>query len=292
MERSIFAISGRCGPTTLRDSDALDLGRLLGVRRLDAALLSVTPDRDQSGVKPPHSKETPGPDLCSSAFICGKEYETMDEMPSNVRIGIRIVGCLVASAVAVIPSVTAAYCAYQIRNFFSNLMPEQLSEEPLTVSSLIVAFGAINKPLVIALCFAALLAIAFAIFIAINPKRRLISVGMPFSFGAPLIGCATAFSLWLAEANILTVLESAYTGTEIGSKLATISMLIVGTYTMALVAVGASFMGSIVSLLRSPQSRGLPLSATRATIWIMGGVLLLVCAGAFFFRISMRAVTS
>jgi len=32
---------------------------LLGVRRLDAALLSMTLDQYQSGVKPPHSKETP-----------------------------------------------------------------------------------------------------------------------------------------------------------------------------------------------------------------------------------------
>src|ERR1044071_1195034 len=32
-------------------------GRLLGVRRPDAALLSVAPDRGQSGVRPPHSKE-------------------------------------------------------------------------------------------------------------------------------------------------------------------------------------------------------------------------------------------
>ena len=31
----------------------------LGVRRLDAALSSITLDRDQSGVKPPHSKELP-----------------------------------------------------------------------------------------------------------------------------------------------------------------------------------------------------------------------------------------
>src|SRR5215216_7436359 len=29
-----------------------------GVRRLDAALLSITPDRYQSGVKPPHSRAT------------------------------------------------------------------------------------------------------------------------------------------------------------------------------------------------------------------------------------------
>ena len=35
------------------------LGRLFGVRRLDAALLSIMLDRDQSGVKPPHSKEAP-----------------------------------------------------------------------------------------------------------------------------------------------------------------------------------------------------------------------------------------
>src|SRR5947207_10344643 len=30
---------------------------LFGVRRLDAALLSITLDQDQSGVKPPHFKE-------------------------------------------------------------------------------------------------------------------------------------------------------------------------------------------------------------------------------------------
>ena len=35
-----------------------DRAGLFGVRRLDAALLSITLDRDQSGVKPPHSKET------------------------------------------------------------------------------------------------------------------------------------------------------------------------------------------------------------------------------------------
>ena len=215
----------------------------------------------------------------------------MDELPSKVPLGLRIVGCLVASAVAVIPSVTAAYCAYQIRNFFRSLTQEQLFEEPLTVSNVIVAFGAINEPLVIALCFAALLAIAFAILIAISPKRRLMSVGMPFSFGAPLIACVAALLLWLAEANILTVLEGAYTGAESGSNPGIIGMLILGTYAMAVVAVGLSFLASIVSLLRPLESRGLPLSAPRATIWIMGGVLLLVCAGAFVFRISMRAVT-
>ena len=35
------------------------IGPLLGVRRPDAALLSITLHRDQSGVRPPHSKEAP-----------------------------------------------------------------------------------------------------------------------------------------------------------------------------------------------------------------------------------------
>jgi fengycin family lipopeptide synthetase B len=38
-------------------ADTADTGRLLGVRRLDAALPSKTLGRDQSGARPPHSKE-------------------------------------------------------------------------------------------------------------------------------------------------------------------------------------------------------------------------------------------
>ena len=224
-------------------------------------------------------------------LMIDESFAAEDELPSNVPFGIRLIGCLVASAVAVIPSVTAAYCAYQIKNFFTNLTQEQLFEEPLTVSRAIVAFSAINEPLVIALCLAALLAIGFAIFIAISPKRRLISVGMPFSLGAPLLGCAAALFLWRAEALTLNALAGEYSGTEIGPAALNTNMLILATYIVAVLALSASLMCSAISLVRSPQSRGLPLSAMRATIWIMGGIFLLVCAGAFFFRISMRAVT-
>lgn len=222
--------------------------------------------------------------------IINETYTAEDELPSNVPLLARIIGCLVASAVAVIPSVTAAYCANQIGNFFTNLTQEQLIEEPLTVSRAIVTFSAMNEPLVIALCLAAFLAIGFAVFIAISPKRRLMSVGMPLSLGTPLLGCAAALFLWRAEAITLNVLAGEYSATEIGPAALNANMLILATYIVAVLALSASLMCSVISLLRSPLSRGEPLSAMRATIWIMGGIFLLVCAGAFFFRISMRAV--
>jgi hypothetical protein len=45
--------------TKLRIGPFICIGLLLGVRRLDAALLSITLDQYESGVKPPHSKEMP-----------------------------------------------------------------------------------------------------------------------------------------------------------------------------------------------------------------------------------------
>ena len=46
-----------------------EMMRLLGVRRPDAALLSLKLDRGQSGVRPPHSKVTPYSSQCSEFFV-------------------------------------------------------------------------------------------------------------------------------------------------------------------------------------------------------------------------------
>jgi hypothetical protein len=55
------------------------LERLLGVRRLDAALLSMNLDRGQSGVKPPHSRETPSATAAPLAEIFPVDKQNLTE---------------------------------------------------------------------------------------------------------------------------------------------------------------------------------------------------------------------
>ena len=202
---------------------------------------------------------------------------------AGVSMAARLAGCAIASSIAIIPALAAALCAFRVSRFVGAIGQEPI-DEPMTVSSLAANFTELNMPVVIAICLAALLAIGYGIFLAFAPQQRLAGVGMPFALGAPILGGMAALALWRCEAIILSLFAGDYV--YLASPTLPPGLFVLLTYLLALLALAASFLGSIVSLLRSPHSRGVPLSATRATIWITGGVLLFACAVPFYFRVT------
>jgi hypothetical protein len=190
----------------------------------------------------------------------------------------RILCCVWASAVSVIPALTATYSALQITRFFRSLK----NAENATASNVLAQLHTINTPMVIALGVAAFLALSFALVVAIEPKLRLASVGLPLSIGVPLLAAVPALLLWVAETTTIDIFSGKPAQTTIASTAQTVSLLLFGAMVSGLLVLGATVLFSIFSLCISIESRTDELSLSRAFVWAVTGTLLLVFAGAYF----------
>src|SRR5262249_40599156 len=133
-------------------------------------------------------------------------FEMSDEpvesaQPRQASFAARILCCVWASVVSIIPTLAAAYTALQIPRFLRSLK----DAENATASSVFPQLHTLNTPVVIALGVSAFLALAFALVVAIEPKLRLASVGLPLSIGVPLLAAMPALFLWFAETTIINV---------------------------------------------------------------------------------------
>lgn len=198
--------------------------------------------------------------------------------PRQASFVARILCCVWASVVSVIPALAAAYSALQITRFFRSLN----NAENATTSSVFAQLHTLNTPMVIALGVAAFLALSFALVVAIEPRLRLASVGFPLSIGVPLLAAAPALLLWVAETTTIDVFSGKPAQTTIASTAQTVSLLLFGAMASGLLVLGATVLFSIFSLCISIESRTDELSLSRAFVWAVTGTLLLVFAGAYF----------
>ena len=210
-------------------------------------------------------------------------FEVSDEPlesahPRTASFGARILCCVWASVVSVIPALAAAYSALQIMSFISSLANAQHATPPRMLAQL----HTLNTPMVIALGVSSFLALAFALVVAIEPKFRLASVGLPLSIGVPLLAGMPALFLWFAETNAIDVLSGKPVQTPIESTARTVSLLLFGAMASGMLVLGATILFSIISLCISIESRTDEFSLRRAFVWAVTGTLLLVFAGAYF----------
>lgn len=135
--------------------------------------------------------------------------------------------------------------------------------------------------MVIALGVSAFLALGFALVLVIEPRRRLDSVGLPFSISVPILAALPAFLLWFAETTTIDGFSGKVADTTIASTAQTVGLLLFGAMVSGLLVLGAVFVFSIISLCIPIESRTDELSLNRAVVWAVTGTLLLVFAGAY-----------
>ena len=210
-------------------------------------------------------------------------FEAPDEAVASaqqpkVSFAERILCRVWVSLVSVIPALTAAYTALQITRFFRSLR----NAENATASNVLAQLHTLNTPMVIALGISAFLAVGFALVIAIKPKLRLASVGLPLSIGIPLLAAMPALLLWVAETTTIDVFSGKAAHMTIASTAQTVSLLLFAAIVSGLVVLGATVVFAIVSLCIPIQSRTDEFSLRRAFVWAVTGILLLVFAGAYF----------
>ncbi len=195
----------------------------------------------------------------------------------DVSLPTRLLFCAWASVVAVVPTITTTYSAWGV----SSLIRSMKNAEDVKTTTVLAQLHMINTPLVIALGVAALLAFGIALALAINPKHRLASVGLPFSIGVPIIAATPALFLWFAETTTLDVLAGKITNTPIPVIARNVGILLFCALALGLLAQGATFVCAIISLLIRAQSRTEALSINRAIVWAISGTLLLTFAAAY-----------
>jgi hypothetical protein len=196
----------------------------------------------------------------------------------DVSIASRIVAAGLASIVAVIPALTAAVTAYRVTRLYAGMKNAETAGAEYITSGL----DLFNTPLVIALGISALLAFVIALILAVDPKRRLAAVGLPFSIGIPLIAAMPALLLWSVETTSLEIMSGRIMSGSVEEIAAKISLLLMGAMVSGVFTVGIAFVCSIVSLILPVSRRTDPLALSRAFVWAVTGVLLLVFAGAYF----------
>lgn len=201
--------------------------------------------------------------------------------PLQVSIAVRILGCVWASAVSVIPALAATYSALLITRFFSSLK----NAEAATSANVFAHLHTLNTIMVITLGVSAFLALGFALFVAIEPQRRLASVGLPLSIGIPLLAATPALFLWFAETTTINVFYGQPAQTTIASTAETVSQLLFAAMVSGPLVAAATFVFSILSLCIPIKSRTDQFSLRRAFVWAVTGILLLVFAGAYFFLV-------
>ena len=204
--------------------------------------------------------------------------EVVELSQAHVSIVERLVFCAWAVVVNVIPALAATYSALQVANFFRSLK----NAENATKSNVFAHLHALNTPMVIALGISALLAFGFALVLAIEPRRRLASVGLPLSISVPILAAIPGLFLWFAETTTIDVFSSKLTNAAVASMAQTISLLLFAALAWGLLVQGAAVVFSIVSLCIPIKRRTDAFSLRRAFVWAVTGMLLLVFAGAYF----------
>ena len=196
----------------------------------------------------------------------------------DVSIASRILFAGLASLVAIIPALTAAFTAFRVTRFYASMTSAEHTGRAYVTSSL----DLFNTPMVVALGIAALLAFIIALILAVEPKRQLASVGVPFSIGIPVVASIPALLLWSVETTTLDLLSGKLVGGSVEEVAQRISLLLMAAMVWGLLAVGVTCACAVVSLFIPVSKRTDPLSLRRAFVWAVIGVLLLVFAGAYF----------
>jgi hypothetical protein len=204
--------------------------------------------------------------------------EAIELSQAQVSMAERLLFRVWAAVVSAIPALAAAYSALEMSRFFRSLR----NAEDATNSSVFAHMHILNMPMVIALGIAAFLALGFALVLAIEPKRRLASVGLPFSISVPILAAMPALFLWFAETNAIDVFSSKLLDATVASTAQTVSLLLFAAMVWGLLVLGAAVVFSIVSLCIPMKSRTDAFSLRRACVWAVTGTLLLVFAGAYF----------
>ena len=207
--------------------------------------------------------------------------EAVELSQAHVSIVERLLFCVWAGLVSVIPALAATYSALQITNFFRSLK----NAEEATNANVFAHLHTLNTPMVVALGISAFLALGFALVLAIEPKRRLASVGLPFSISVPILAAVPAFFLWFAETTTIDGFSGKLGNTSIASTAQTVSLLLFAALVWGLLVLGAAVVCAIVSLCIPIKKRTDALSLPRAFVWAVTGMLLLVFAGAYFVLI-------
>jgi hypothetical protein len=212
-----------------------------------------------------------------------EEPQAIAESPeqAHVSIGARIIFSFWAMLVVVLPALTAAYAAFRVINTFRNMTNAEEAGRDYIQGNLHAA----NLPLIIALAVSALLSLGMALILTVNSKRRLAGVGLPFSVGVPILALIPGLLLWFAESTVVALLDNRLTGASVEDTALTVSWLLAFSMVSGGFVLFFSFVCSVVSLLIPPRRRGDPLSAPRAFVWLVSGVLFLMSAGLFFILV-------
>jgi hypothetical protein len=196
---------------------------------------------------------------------------------TDVSFPARLIFCAWASLVAVLPVLTTIYAAWGITNLFRGMT----NAETAGAAAVLGGLSFFNRPLIIALAISALLAFAMAVVLALKPELRLASVGLPFSFGVPILAATPAMFLWITEATTLDVISGKVTESPV-SVAQTISTLLFIAFGSSLLMQGIILTCAIVSLCIPVRKRTDALSLRRPFAWAVSGMLLLVFAAAYF----------
>jgi len=197
---------------------------------------------------------------------------------TQVPLATRLLYCIGASLVAIVPSVATTYSGLQIARFFRTLTDAESARATRILGNLSVY----NMPLIFALGVSALLAFGIGIALATDSQRRKASVGLPFAIGVPILGVTPAVLLWWVESTMLEVLAGKQINTPPTVVAETISNLLFWAIAASMVAPALIFICAIVSLCIPARLRMNTLSMPRAFVWGAVGMLLLVLAGVFF----------
>ena len=214
-----------------------------------------------------------------SLRIFEEPVEVVDSpKPADVWFWARIIFCAAASLIAVIPGFVTTYTALAITNLFRGMKNAETSGSEYVLGGMHV----FNRPLVIALGISALLSFATALVLATNEKLRLAAVGFPLSIIIPIIAVTPPLLLWFAESTIIDVMTGKITDGPVSETAQNISNLLFSAAGLGLLAQGATFIGSVISLCIPVTKRTDPSSLPRAFPWAVSGTILLVFAVAYF----------
>jgi hypothetical protein len=217
-----------------------------------------------------------------SLRIFEEPLETVESQQQlDVSFAARILFCIWASLVAVIPAFVTAYCGLAITNIFRSMTSAENASSAVVFDSI----HRFNRPVIITLGISAFLSYVLALVLATNPRARLASVGLPFSIAAPIIAALPAVMLWFAETTTIDVLTSKITNAPVQETAQTISNLLFSAIALGLLAQGATLICAIVSLFMPLRKRNEPLSLRRAFVWAASGTVLLVFAVSYFVLI-------
>ncbi len=207
----------------------------------------------------------------------GEAAEPVEQ--AKVSIVARVLFCFWAAVVAMLPAVGAAYAAWLVVNVFRGITDAETAGLAHVMGGLHVS----NIPLIIALTVAGFLAFGMALVLAINSKRRMAAVGLPFSIAIPIMAATPGLFLWTAESRVVDLLSDKLdNNVSVPVFAQTITSLLILTLALGLLIQGLTVVFALVSLLIPVRSRSEPDSAPRAFVWLVSGVLLLTFAGLFF----------